>query len=101
MKHYAKIINEETKACEVGTGKNTAFYESIGMTEMDVEQAYDGTWYVAGYAPEEPEKTYIEKRVAEYPSIAEQLDMIYWDNINGTTVWQDTITSIKLKYPKE
>lgn len=52
---YAKIINEETKQCEVGTGTNTKFYKSIGMTEMDVEQAYNGQWYVKGYAPAEPE----------------------------------------------
>lgn len=51
---YAKIINEETKQCEVGIGTNTEFYKSIGMTEMDVEQAYNGQWYVAGYAPEKP-----------------------------------------------
>ena len=37
MKKYAKIINEETKACEVGLGTNSAFYQSIGMTEMEVE----------------------------------------------------------------
>lgn len=52
---YAKIINQETKECDVGTGTNTKFYESIGMTEMDVEQAYNGQWYVKGYAPKEPE----------------------------------------------
>lgn len=51
---YAKIINEETKQCEVGTGTNDKFYKSIGMTEMDVEQAYNGQWYVKGYAPEKP-----------------------------------------------
>ena len=51
---YAKIINEETKQVSVGTGTNTAFYESIGMSEMEVEQAYDGSWYVKGYAPEKP-----------------------------------------------
>ena len=54
MKKYAKIINEETKACEVGIGTNTTFYQSIGMTEMEVEQAYDGSWYLKGYAPEKP-----------------------------------------------
>ena len=54
MKKYARIVNEETKACEVGTGTNTAFYQSIGMTEMEVEQAYDGSWYLQGYAPEKP-----------------------------------------------
>ena len=51
MLKYAKIINEETKQCNVGTGTNVEFYESIGMKEMDVEQAYNGGWYVVGYCP--------------------------------------------------
>lgn len=65
---YAKIINEETKACEVGTGTNTAFYQSIGMSEMDVEQAYDGSWYVKGYAPEKP----VEEKEAEVRAVRNQ-----------------------------
>lgn len=64
MLKYAKIINEENKQCDVGTGTNTEFYKSIGMTEMDVEQAYNGQWYVKGYAPAEPE-TEIQIRVRE------------------------------------
>lgn len=51
---FAKVTNEETKACEVGLGTNSAFYKSIGMSEMEVEQAYDGSWYLKGYAPEKP-----------------------------------------------
>lgn len=57
MKKYAKIVNEETKLCEVGIGTNTDFYNSIGMSEMDVEQAYDGSWYLMGYAPEKAAPT--------------------------------------------
>jgi hypothetical protein len=57
MIKYAKIVNEETKECQVGTGTNAKFYQSIGMTEMDVEQGYNGQWYIAGYAPVEPEPT--------------------------------------------
>ena len=64
MKKYAKIINEETKACEVGLGTNSAFYQSIGMTEQEVEQAYDGSWYLAGYVPEKPEPTIEEQNEA-------------------------------------
>ena len=63
MKKYAKIINEETKACEVGLGTNSAFYQSLGMVEMEVEQAYDGSWYLVGFAPIKPEPT-LEERVA-------------------------------------
>lgn len=57
MKKYAKVINEETKACEVGLGTNVKFYQSIGMIEMEVEQAYDGQWYLQGFAPVKPEPT--------------------------------------------
>lgn len=54
MIKYAKIINQETKECQVGTGTNSKFYQSIGMVEMDVGQAANGQWYVKGYEPEIP-----------------------------------------------
>lgn len=57
MIKYAIIVNQETKAVNVGLGTNVKFYQSIGMTEMDVEQAYNGQWYVAGYAPSRPAPT--------------------------------------------
>ena len=63
MKKYAKVVNEETKLCEVGVGTNTSFYASIGMTEMEVEQAYNGQWYLKGYAPAKPEPT-LEEQVS-------------------------------------
>lgn len=57
MLKYAKITNEQTKQVSVGLGTNTDFYKSIGMAEMDVEQAYNSDWYVKGYAPEKPAPT--------------------------------------------
>ena len=65
---YAKIINEETKQVSVGTGTNTAFQQSIGMTEIEVEQGYDGSWYLKGYAPEKP----VEEKKAEVRSVRNQ-----------------------------
>ena len=56
MLKYVKVIDDETKLCTVGVGTNTGFYKSLGMTEMEVEQAYNGSWYVKGYAPEKPEE---------------------------------------------
>ena len=41
---------------------------------------------------------YQYKRIAEYPSIADQLDDIYH---NGVDAWKTTIKAIKDKYPKE
>ena len=56
-KKYAIITNQETKTVDVGLGTDEQFYKSIGMTEMDVEQAYNGAWYLKGYAPQRPEPT--------------------------------------------
>ena len=41
---------------------------------------------------------YVDKRVAEYPSIADQLDDIYH---NGVDEWKKTIKAVKDKCPKE
>ena len=47
------------------------------------------------------EIAYQNKRKNEYPSIQDQLDMQYWDNVNGTTTWQDAIAKVKADNPKE
>lgn len=81
MKKYAKIVNQETKLCEVGLGNNVEFYKSLGMTEMDVEQAYDGQWYVEGYAPqqsiEEQNEEIRQQRQARYELESDPLRMDY------------------------
>ena len=40
------------------------------------------------------------QRDRQYPSIQEQLDMQYWDAVNGTTKWKDAIAKIKTDNPK-
>jgi len=44
------------------------------------------------------ETEYQRKRLAEYPSMADQLDDIYH---NGVDAWKATIKAVKDKYPKE
>ena len=44
---------------------------------------------------------YKRQRATVYPSIQEQLDMQYWDKVNGTTTWQDAIAKVKTDIPKE
>ena len=61
MIKWAKISNPDTGICDVGLGTNSEFYASIGMTEMEVEQAYNGSWYLKGYAPAKPEPTIQDK----------------------------------------
>jgi len=53
------------------------------MTELQAE--YDANQY---------------QRDRVYPSIQEQLDMQYWDKVNGTTNWKDAIAKVKSNTPK-
>ena len=43
---------------------------------------------------------YQRDRATAYPSIQEQLDLQYWDKVNGTTNWQDAIAKVKADNPK-
>ena len=43
---------------------------------------------------------YARNRAAAYPSIADQLDMQYWDNVNGSTTFRDAIAKVKAAHPK-
>ena len=35
-----------------------------------------------------------------YGDMGDQLDMQYWDKVNGTTLWQDMIAKVKSDNPK-
>ena len=94
MKKYAKVINEETKEVSIGTGTNSAFYQSIGMTEQEVEQAYDGSWYLLGYAPEKP----IEKLQAEVRAVRNQYLETYVDPKQLVMVWDSLSADDKKLY---
>ncbi len=43
---------------------------------------------------------YQRDRATAYPSLQEQLDMQYWDKVNGTTTWEDAIAKVKADNPK-
>ena len=45
-------------------------------------------------------KQYQRDREISYPSIQEQLDMQYWDAVNGTKKWQEAVAKVKDDNPK-
>ena len=68
MRLLAKISNEETKQVDVADLRQKEHFEKIGFSEQEVEQAYDGSWYLKGYAPEKP----IEQKEAEVRAVRNQ-----------------------------
>jgi hypothetical protein len=43
---------------------------------------------------------YKRQRAENYPDIKDQLDMLYWDKVNGTNNWETAINAVKTQFPK-
>ena len=65
--------------------------------KMFIEDIALGNDTVEG--PDVIEPSYVELRAAAYPSMVDQLDMQYWDGVNGTTTWADAIQAVKDAHP--
>jgi len=91
-------INPNAKVGVRGTDINTCEIEWLeGTTPIpvaDIEAKM--TELQAEYDANE----YQRERATAYPSIQEQLDLQYWDKVNGTTNWQDAIAKVKADTPK-
>ena len=55
---------------------------------------------VARLQAEHDSKAYARARAEAYAPIAEQLDMQYWDSVNGSRTWLDHIEAVKEAHPK-
>ncbi|MCH7936859.1 MAG: hypothetical protein IH994_07190 [Proteobacteria bacterium] len=54
----------------------------------------------AAQAVYEATEKYKDDRRAAYGPVEGQLDMIYWDQVNATTIWRDHVTAVKAAHPK-
>jgi len=88
---FIRVINSDGSITNFGEG-------SYNYQQFIQDVAEQGISIVEG--PDIIEPDYATLRQQEYPSREEQLDMMYWDKVNGTNIWEDTIQSIKTKYPK-
>jgi len=84
-------INPNAKV-EIINGEITNWYETTPISEEDIKAKM--TELQAEYDANQ----YQRDREKEYPSIAEQLDDLYHNGIDG---WKATIKTTKDKYPKE
>src|SRR6056300_125432 len=71
--------------------------ERLEFTDDDYAQAVID---LANNKFNEQQFGYIQARQEAYGSIADQLDMQYWDGVNGTSTWADHIAKVKSDNPK-
>ena len=96
MDRHKAIINVYENVCTIDdtegafdkNGNQITLDEAKISVEMERLQAdYDS-------------KQYQRDRASAFPSIQDQLDMQYWDSVNGTTTWKDSIAKVKADNPK-
>jgi len=77
-------------------------YKQVNNERMEFSEAdYDQAKIDLGNSKwQEQQYGYIQARQEAYGSIADQLDMQYWDSVNGTTTWQDHVAQVKTDNPK-
>ena len=86
--------------------KHEAIYKAYPNVSYIVgDKAYDKDGKEVNYdetlvQAEIDKHAYIEKRAKAYKPLVEQLDMMYWDKVHGTTTWQDHIDQVKADNPK-
>jgi hypothetical protein len=71
--------------------------ERFEFTDDDYAQAVTD---LANSKWQEQEFGYIQARQEAYGSWQQQMDMQYWDSVNGTTTWADHIAQVKSDNPK-
>ena len=71
--------------------------ERLEFTNSDYEQAIEDR---KNSLLDDYNFGYIQARQEAYGSIADQLDMQYWDSVNDTTTWKDHIAQVKADNPK-
>ena len=81
------VSDNDINTCEIEwhNGTTPISKADIEAKMVEVQAEYDANQY---------------QRDRVYPSIQDQLDMQYWDKVNGTTTWEDAVAQVKLDNPK-
>ena len=81
------IKNSDINTIEWNNGTTPIPVADIEAKMVELQAEYDANQYQ-------------RDRATAYPTIQDQLDMQYWDNVNGTTTWEDAIAKVKADNPK-
>ena len=83
------VRGSDINTCEIEwhNGTTPISKADIEAKMVEVQAEYDANQYQ-------------RDRATAYPTIQDQLDMQYWDNVNGTTNWEDAIAKVKADNPK-
>ena len=94
MMNHEAIYNTHPNVVKIGDGCFDADGNPVAITQSLVDEE------VARLQAEYDSKAYARARAEAYAPIADQLDMQYWDSVNGSRTWLDHIEAVKEAHPK-
>lgn len=96
---YKKVDGQENLYEITYTENDNTFVFSVGATdESQIDELVAFHLNFLNSEPNKPQITYAIQRANSYPTIAEQLDLLYHGGYDG---WKEKIAEIKATYPKE
>ena len=102
MNHRDKITNSLRHGFPNAKWVCGDTYETLDWMSDDIpkptEQEFNNA--ITAWEAEYDAQKYSRDRAISYPSIGDQLDMIYKDMKNSTTTHADAVEAVKTKYPK-
>ena len=102
MKSYFEIVQELVGEENVIWGNANGPLSKInfkeGFSDLPTEEQIQAK--LAECQAEYDANQYQRDRAVAYPSVQDQLDMQYWDQVNGTTTWKDAVAKVKADNPK-
>ena len=111
----ASLSSKVTQYCANNGVASVDFMVDVLLQDDSNGQGpYIKTWNVSGVAQptaeqlnavdsaadlEERQNAVRSTRRSAYGDMGSQLDMQYWDNVNGTTTWKDHVAKVKTDNP--
>ena len=71
-----KVIDEQTQQVVIANEMQENIFKKEGFQYKDVEQAYNGEWYLSGYAPAKPQSLINQEKITELKSQLAETDYI-------------------------
>ena len=92
-----KRINQDEGCFDKDDNKIDVDQDNIDAARVELDK---NKYQVQRTGKQDPEFPGVLTTDTIYASVQEQLDMQYWDAVNGTTTWKDHVAAVKAKYPK-
>ena len=92
-----KRINQDEGCFDKDDNKIDVDQDNIDAARVELDKK---KYQVQRTGKQDPEFPGVLTTDTIYASVQEQLDMQYWDLVNGTTTWKDHVAAVKAKYPK-